>query len=145
MKRLVIASALVALTAAGCAGRKEVTPPPPVDEPGEHVIAIQDKPVPVAQQMAGQTDVTEMVVTDSGIEPKILATTVGGKVKIHLRNKGSKEHNLIVPEFGIVTSNLGPGQENYIEFTANKKGTWAFFSDAPGKAEPGLAGSLKVE
>jgi uncharacterized cupredoxin-like copper-binding protein len=108
-------------------------------------ITIQAEPMPVAQQLAGQTGVVHMTVTDHGFEPRVLAAPIGGAVKVHLRNTGSQPHNFMLPRFGIVTQSLAPGAENYIEFPASQKGDWAFFSDSPGQEEPGLAGSLKVE
>ncbi|MFZ5824819.1 MAG: cupredoxin domain-containing protein [Bacillota bacterium] len=74
-----------------------------------------------------------------------MTTQVGGRVKIHLINQGTREHTLTIPRWSVFTRNLAPGEENYVEFTANEKGTWPFFSDASGEPEPGLGGELRVE
>ena len=153
MRRLLLTGAVaIALTAAGYGaylgrGRAVPAPPEPMDLiedlRGETIIQLQ--PIPVDKQLAGQTGIVQMAVTDQGFEPRVLTAPIGGAVKVHLRNAGSQPHNFVLPRFGIVTSNLTPGSENYIEFTASQKGEWTFFSDAPGQEEPGLAGTLKVE
>lgn len=115
-------------------------------ETGESpVVAIVDQPTPIAEQMKGQTDIVQMSMTDKGFEPAVLTTTVGGRVKIHLRNASEASHNLVIDRFGIVTSVMPPGSENYIEFTASEKGEWEVISDAPGAPEPEFQGVLKVE
>lgn len=124
-----------------------VTGSPWEDAPaGNEAVTAQTEPVPIARQMAGQTGIVQMVLTDEGIQPGELRTTVGGRVKIHVRNEGKQEHNLVIPRWGIYpTHNLPPGGETYIEFTAGEKGAWEFYSDAPGKVEAALKGILKVE
>jgi plastocyanin len=151
MRRLLLVAAFsLVMLAAGCRTEQPpdglpVSPPPGVDEPGEKVIAIQTEPMSVAEQMKGQTGIVEMQVTDRGFEPKILRTTIGGTIKVHLRNTGSQVHNFVLPQFGIVAGNTMPGGDNYIEFTASQKGEWSFYSDTTGQPESGLNGTLKVE
>jgi uncharacterized cupredoxin-like copper-binding protein len=142
----VIVAALLA--AAGCGAQKQPhrMPDGPGTEPGAEVAKIiQREPMTVAQQMAGQTGVERLRMTDRGFEPKRIQAKTGQTVKLHVVNQGALEHNLMIPRFSIVTSNMKPGAENYVEFTATEKGTWPFFSDATGKQEPGLSGSLEVE
>lgn len=149
MRRMLCAAMLLLLLTAGCSARREpesapVAHPEPEWEP-EHLVTVQTEPVPIAQQMEGQSGIVRVVVTDRGFEPDVISTTVGGRVKIHLMNQGTKEHTLTIPRWSIFTRNLAPGEENYVEFTASEKGIWPFFSDAPGEPEPGLAGEVKVE
>lgn len=113
-------------------------------ELGEEAIA-QQEPIDIGKQMEGLTGIVEMEVTDERFTPQLLSVAVGATVRIHLRNAGTNPHNLIIPRFRVVTSNLPPGGENYIEFTASQKGAWPFYSDAPGVMEPGLQGALQVE
>lgn len=150
MKRMITVGALVALAALLVlvatfgTGRQPKQAPVHVPDSPAPVIT-QTKPLSVQQQMAGLTDVRRVRITDAGFEPKELQTTVGGKVRIHLINESSAEHNLIINRFGIVTRALAPGEENFIAFTANAKGNWPFVSDAPGEVEPAFGGTLKVE
>lgn len=149
MRRVWLVGAVMLLVLAGCSAKKAPEHGTPVgwdrQEP-EHINAIvQTEPVPIEQQMAGKEGIIRVTVTDKGFEPAQITTTVGGRVRIHLVNQGTKEHTLTLPRWGIFTRNLGPGEENYIEFTANEKGDFTFFSDAPGAKEAGLEGVLKVE
>lgn len=138
-----------ALLAAGCgaAGPKSDADAvrQPWEEPGSRVLAIQTEPMSIAEQMKGQTGIVHMTVSEQGFLPPLLRVKEGSRVRIHLSNTGSKEHNLILPRFGIVAAVMPPGGENYIEFTASEKGRWPFFSDASGQEELGLVGTLVVE
>jgi len=117
----------------------------PWDEPGARVLAIQTEPVPIEEQMKGQTGIIHMAVSEEGFVPPLIRVKEGDRVRIHLRNTGRREHNLVLPRFGIVAGVMPPGGENYIEFTASEKGRWPFFSDASGREEIGLVGTLVVE
>lgn len=144
----VAALLLVGLFVAGCSARRPAPEPAPFTaarHEEEPVYAIQTEPVPIAQQMEGQSDVIKLVVTDQGFEPAVIRSTVGGRVKLHLVNRGSQTHTLTMPRWGIFTRALAPGDENYIEFTPGEKGSWPFFSDPSGEAEPSVTGALEVE
>jgi plastocyanin len=141
---LVVLAALLAVMATLVSKRPPEQAPVHIPDSPEPVIS-QTKPLSIEEQMAGLPDVQKVCITDSGFEPKQLQTTVGGKVRIHLVNESGGEHNLIINRFGIVTRTLAPGEENFIEFTADEKGTWPFLSDAPGEVEPAFGGILKVE
>jgi uncharacterized cupredoxin-like copper-binding protein len=88
-----------------------------------------------------------VVISDSGIEPKVIAVKEYEVMKIVVTNKGKKKHNFTIPDFSIYTHNLQSGESTDIEFTVNKKGKFPYFSDIPGKPgvpEPGLTGELQV-
>lgn len=150
MKRIITVGALVALAALLAllaffsTGRRPEQAPVHIPDSPEPIIS-QTKPLSIHEQMAGLSGIQKVRITDRGFEPKEVRTSVGGKVRIHLINESSGEHNLIVSRFGIVTRTLAPGEENFIEFTATAKGTWPFLSDAPGEVEPAFGGTLKVE
>jgi plastocyanin len=141
---LILLAALLAAVATAVSNRPPAQAPIHIPDSPEPVIS-QTKPFSIQEQMAGLTGVQKVRITDSGFEPKELQTAVGGKVRIHLVNESSGEHNLIINRFGIVTRTLAPGEENFVEFTADAKGNWLFLSDAPGAVEPAFGGTLKVE
>lgn len=134
----------------GCSTQKDPARPPATPLAADNggpssSYILQREPVPITAQMAGAVGVVRVVVTDRGFEPGQILAKKGERVKVYLQNKGAKPHNLVIPRFHIATSAMLPGGENYIEFTAGERGSWEFFSDAPGVAEEGLAGRLKVE
>lgn len=106
---------------------------------------VQRTPKTPRQQAEEAGNATAMKVTDHGFEPAQLTVSYGSRVKIYLTNIGVREHNLVIPRFGIVTQPLVRGSDTYIEFTASAKGRWPFFSDAPGAQERGLTGQLIIE
>lgn len=148
-KRLLMGALLTGLLAvSGCGGGKAPARMPALgdhSEPSGPGRIVQEEPKPIAGQMAGKEGIIQMVMTEQGFEPSEIPVRAGQTVRIYLRNAGTKEHNFVVPRFGIRTSNMAPGAENYVEFTPGVKGVWPFFSDAPGPEEPGLAGQLRVE
>lgn len=148
MRRALIAGLLLAAAlTSGCGAhpRPEQVYDAPGVLAGDYVSAVQTEPVPIAEQMEGQTGIVTMVVTDEGFDPPLVTAPVGGRVKLHIVNRGTREHTITIPRWGIYTRNLAPGEENYVEFTASEAGDWPFFSDAPGEPEPGLSGILRVE
>ncbi len=154
MRRIAAICTVIALSlsVAGCGANKHVDghthDHDHHDEPVQSSYIIQDKPKPIAQLMEGKTGVVMMSMTDRGVEPSTITAKLGDEVRIYVKNNGTKEHNLVIPQFGVVTRNMAPGADNYIAFTASIKGSWPFFSDASNKgakAEAGLQGILKVE
>jgi len=137
------------LLLAGCGTRRQPDGLPVshsgTAEPESPVIAIQDKPVSIAEQMKGQEGIVTLTMTEAGFSPNILNVSIGDRVKIYLKNDSPGEHNLVIERFGIATSLMAPRAENYVEFTASEKGQWPFFSDAPGQVEEPFRGLLKVE
>lgn len=106
---------------------------------------VQRTPKSPRQQAEEAGGATTMRVTDHGFEPAQVTAPFGSRVKIYLTNQGVREHNIVIPRFGIVTQPLVRGGDTYIEFTASAKGRWPFFSDAPGAQERGFDGVLVVE
>lgn len=100
--------------------------------------------VPISAQMAGKTGITALVATDAGWRPARIDARRGSRVRLHVRNGGERPHNLAIPAFRIYARTLRPGEENYVEFTADRSGAFAFFSNAPGEVEPDLIGVLAV-
>lgn len=145
---------ILGLALAGCGAQRRAAPDqepaahPVPNDSAQSAFIIQDRPVSAAQQMQGKTGVVTVTMTDGGYEPAELTVKLGDEVRIYLKNNGARLHNLVIPQFSVATSNMGPGADNYIEFTANIKGEFPFFSDAlnpAGQAEPGFRGILKVE
>lgn len=148
-RRWAVLMPILTLGLVACAARQPQAPqypaPLPFDPDEVALPAAQTEPLSVEQQLAGQEGIARVVVTDEGFEPDSLAARRGDRVKIHLRNLGTREHTLTLPRWGIYPQNLPPGGETYIEFTASEAGVFRFYSDASGEPEPGLDGELRVE
>lgn len=137
---------ILAAFLSGCGARPRADKPD-VQVPAEYPAPVisQMEPLTVAQQVAGEAGVVSIRMTDRGFEPAEIRTTIGGRVKIHLKNASGARHNLVIDRFGIVSRTLPPGEENYIEFTATSRGDFPIISDAPGEPEAGFRAVLKVE
>lgn len=86
-----------------------------------------------------------LVLEDGAIRPAALSVASGEKVTIHVSNSGTRVHNIVIPDFYIFSNNLNPGEDVTVSFTADKTGRFPFYSDASGKPEPGMSGTLTVQ
>lgn len=120
------------------AGRPPGTAPPPM--------VIQREADSVAKLLQGQRDVIRIEVSDSAIAPAVLYARAETELHLHLHNAGTRPHNFLIPEFGIVTQRMPPGGENYVAFTPSRPGAFPYFSGDPRShlPEPGLEGTLQV-
>lgn len=84
-------------------------------------------------------------ISDQRMDPQKIEVDQGAQVSIHIQNSGHAPHNFVLPDYYIFTRNLSPGEKTDVGFTANKKGTFRYFSDATGSPEPGLQGILIVK
>lgn len=79
------------------------------------------------------------------ITPSSMSAKLNETVNIHVTNRGSKPHNLVIKDFYIFTQDLKPGEDVNLSFTPNKRGTFAYYSDTGGKPEPGMRGQIQVQ
>lgn len=94
--------------------------------------------------VAANAMTTTVIIRDAGMTPSVLTAQKGEKVDLAIRNQGTKTHNFVLPDFYIFTQNLSAGETVTVQFTPDKTGTFAYYSDAIGKPEPGIRGSLTV-
>lgn len=78
--------------------------------------------------------------------PNELTVKEGDKVKIVFSNAGGM-HNFILPAFNVHTKTIKTGEQDTVEFTANKKGTFEFYCSVGGgfHRQSGQIGVLLVE
>ncbi|WP_368780998.1 cupredoxin domain-containing protein [Alicyclobacillus fastidiosus] len=95
---------------------------------------------------APRTIAQNVQVTDNGISPERITVNQNDVIKITVVNKGTKRHNLVIPNYYIFTENLNPGGTSTAQFTANNRGNFLYYSDTPkrGTPEPGTEGVLIV-
>ena len=77
-------------------------------------------------------------------QPRVVRSD-GQRVAIVLQNTGVIPHNLVIPDLGVASANLAPGQSGQVEFTAAQPGTFRFICTMPGHEERGMVGYLTIE
>lgn len=117
-----------------------------LDIPPEVGRITQAAPLPMQQMMKRQNGVIQVILTDRGIRPPTIRVPVHSRVKLHVVNRGGAIHNLVIPDFSVFGHNMSPGEETYVEFNANRVGSFAYYSDTGhlNVPEKGLSGILQV-
>lgn len=142
--------ALCVSLAAGCRSERPGPAGAPVARPAQAAAdelppggeISQREPIPPRAWVRAATGpVLHLELTERGMEPARLEVPVYEQVRILVVNRTQSQHNLIIPDFRVVAKILGPGEENYIEFTADRKGDFPLISDS---AEPDLRAILAV-
>ncbi len=90
--------------------------------------------------------VAEVVVEGSNYKfsPATLKVKKGDTVKLAFKSTGGI-HNLVIDEFGVETSQLGEGEEEEVEFVADKTGTFEYYCSVANHRAMGMTGKLVVE
>lgn len=105
------------------------------------------QPVPARAWVRDATgDVTHLVLEEGRLRPGTITVPEGDQVRLLVSNHSRRPRNLVIPDYRVVGMTLAPGEENYIEFTADRKGDFPVYSDAarPGQPEPGMRAVLRV-
>lgn len=92
------------------------------------------------------SEVKEIVVTGSNFKfvPNTITVKKGEKTRIVFKNSDGM-HNFTVDELGIATKNISTGEEDSVEFTADKTGTYEFYCSIGNHRQMGMKGTLIVE
>ena len=117
---------------------------------------IQPQPTAMEEKMPASSDSamegSEMMVvqeiTISGEEfkftPPALTVKKGQKVKLVFKNAGKFPHDFAIEELNIKTKTIQGGQEDTIEFTADKAGSFAYVCTVGDHEEKGMTGKIIV-
>jgi cytochrome c oxidase subunit II len=94
----------------------------------------------------GEGAVKEFTVTSQGLKftPNQMTVNKGDTVKITYKNTLGN-HDLKIDEFNAGTKLIGAGQEETIQFVADKAGTFQFYCSVPGHKQAGMVGTLTVQ
>lgn len=76
--------------------------------------------------------------------PIIINVSKGDKVKIIFKN-AEGTHDFVIDEFNVATKRLKTGEEETIEFTADKSGTFEYYCSVGSHRVMGMKGSLIVK
>lgn len=107
--------------------------------------ATQDEVSPSPEEVVVPS-IKEFVVENEGLTFKITEMKVkkGDTVKLTFKvTKGN--HDWVVDEFNARTKVMQAGQEETIQFVADKAGTFEYYCSVPGHRIAGMKGNLIVE
>ncbi len=92
------------------------------------------------------TDAREIVVQGSNFmfDPTDITVKKGEKVRILFKNAGGF-HDFVVDELNIKTAIIKDNEEDFVEFTADKPGTYEFYCSVGDHRKMGMKGTLTVE
>lgn len=113
-----------------------------VTAPVQTESVVEDK---TSTQSSAVEAVKEITVSSGGLKftPAEIKVKVGDKVRITYKNtKG--QHNFALDEFNVKTKLLSAGEEETVEFVADKAGTYNFYCPVPGHRSAGMEGVLNV-
>lgn len=156
--------AMVALLFAGC---EQPTPKPvPQETPPEPVVVVVDDPAPDADNVAPQEpetpteeevpepaplpSVKKFVLTGENFKFRMdgkaapeLKVNVGDTVRIEFRSTDGL-HDWTVDEFNAATRTVQTGGSTFVEFVADKAGTFQYYCSVGNHRQLGMIGNLVV-
>lgn len=103
--------------------------------------------VPAAAQSTFSGDVKELTVDTYswGITSPSEQIKKGDKVRLRVTSS-SGVHGVAIPELGVASGVVAPGQDDVIEFVAEKSGTFQMICNVPcGRGHMSMRGQLVVE
>lgn len=102
----------------------------------------QNQPLPIETQAPGKE--FTVIGTPFKFDPMEIKVKQGDRVKITFKNEEGF-HNLAIKDLNITTKNLQKGEQETIEFIADKTGTFQYNCSVPTHTEKGMVGNLVVE
>lgn len=81
---------------------------------------------------------------DFSFSPNEISVNEGDTVRIRFVNSGEMPHDLVINELGVATDVLQGGEEEVIEFVADRAGTFEFHCSVGQHREFGMFGTLIV-
>lgn len=115
------------------------------------IINAEDKPiigmaVTPATTSAKSADAKEIIVagTNYKFSPNTVTVKKGVKTRILFKNTGGM-HDFRVDELNIATRIIQGGEEDFVEFTAEKTGQYEFYCSVGNHRQMGMKGTLTVE
>ncbi len=121
--------------------------------------ATQQNPTPQAQTtvtsqpssepssaMKQESTTKEVTVTGQNFSfsPDTIEVKKGDKVKITFKNSGGT-HDFIIDAFNVATKRITSGQEETVQFTADKAGQFEFYCSVGNHRDMGMKGTLTVK
>ncbi len=133
------------------ASKPKVLPGSPVASPVQKTFSIPEAtPSPDTSMSDSSPDVSgpvkEFTVTGSNYKfsPATITVKKGDTVRITFKSTGAI-HDLVIDEFGVATSQLGDEEEEEVEFSADKSGTFTYYCSVGNHRQMGMVGKLVVQ
>jgi plastocyanin len=131
---------------------KKPATPVPVNEPAvtenqaEDIVAEETKESATVQNEAIEPSVKEFTVTGSSFmyNPAAITVNHGDSVKITFKNSGGM-HDWKIDELGLSTKKIKTGEEEVLEFVADKAGTFEYYCSVGDHRAKGMKGTLVVK
>lgn len=76
--------------------------------------------------------------------PNTISVNMGDTVEITFKNSQGT-HDFVIDEFEVATNQIGEGEEETIEFVADKKGTFEYYCSVGQHRANGMVGKLVVQ
>ncbi|MGH2549025.1 MAG: cupredoxin domain-containing protein [Thermomicrobiales bacterium] len=96
----------------------------------------------VTQAAAGATALS-VTTGDLFFDPKALAGAAGVDVVVTITNNGALAHDFSIPDLGITSKMLNPGESTTVTVNA-PAGEYQFICTVPGHADAGMTGTLTL-
>ncbi|MEK6955845.1 MAG: cupredoxin domain-containing protein [Nanoarchaeota archaeon] len=140
MKKTIALILILALLIFGCTKQTTTTA---TDDAQETEIEDVDTG---ANEVIGPGDVKEFVIDGSSykFDPNIISVNKGDTVRINFVNTGGK-HDLRIDGYNVGTKVIDSGQEDTIEFTADKTGEFEYYCSIGEHRQMGMVGKLVVK
>lgn len=123
----------------GVVGGPEIVTPSPIVQPTQEVIVVSS---PTGTQTATKTFTVE--AKNYSFTPSTIKVKKGDTVVIILKSIDAI-HDWTLDEFDASTNQIGEGEEEEIEFVADKKGTFEFYCSVSNHRAMGMKGKFVVE
>jgi nitrite reductase (NO-forming) len=93
-----------------------------------------------------KSNVKEFTIVSKGLNfaPNEIKVNAGDTVRVTYKNTVGT-HDWTIDEFNAKTKLLDAGQEETVEFVADKAGSFEFYCSVPGHRKAGMKGNLIVE
>ncbi|HRH23059.1 MAG TPA: plastocyanin/azurin family copper-binding protein [Candidatus Magasanikbacteria bacterium] len=154
MKKTFFLAAVFLLVGAGCSTTSNTTITPSVPETQTNVDTTSDSGdtnesnvgVNVDANVGIVQDVVDVTVvgTNMVFDVKEIKVKKGDKVRVTFKN-AEGFHDWVLDEFDVKTKQIGAGQEEVVEFTADKTGTFEYYCSVGKHRQMGMKGNLIVE
>jgi len=110
----------------------------------------QTPPQPVQPQTNPEKSMTSTAVKEFNVngknfsfDPSQITVKKGDKVKITFKDEDGF-HNLVISGYNVETKKINTGQEQTVEFIADKTGQFEYYCSVTGHREKGMKGTLTV-